>query len=758
MKAIRLLAIAGMTIALLPAVGNQATAIEADGNAALENQILVLLDDDQELPEDIEVIRDLGSDWVLATAPGNSLEASAALTAAGVVWEVNAVYELADDPLFSEQWGLHNTGQSGGTPDADIDAPEAWLESTGDPGQIVAVIDTGIDLDHPDLVDRIWVNSAEIPGNSIDDDANGYVDDVTGWDALDSDADPDDEHTWGHGTAVAGTVGASANGVGVVGVAPLTTLMPLRVCGGPCLLSAIVEAIHYAIDNGAHIINLSLGSPFANQSLEDAVSAANAAGVLVVAAAGNDSANNDSRPYYPASIDLPNVVSVAATDRNDLLASFSNYGATSVDLAAPGVDIVMPGIGGWVEKNGTSFAAPMVAGAAALVRSIRTDADAVDLKQVLLGSVDVLESLDGKTLTEGRLNAATAVQLAGDPVAIATATPSAGTLPFTVILDATDSFDPNGSVVSYEWELPDGLTLFGATVEWDPVDPQTHEVTLTVTDDEGNDTITTIEVLANRTPVAASSGSPLLGWTPLTVNLDGSGSSDDGGTIVDWSWTSGTASASGEVTDIVIDAIGRHEITLTVTDDFGAADTDAFRVLVGTDFVDTRTSIFRLDVTWMSAVGITRGCNPPYNNRYCPTDQVTRGQMAAFIARYLDLPMSDTDYFTDDDGSTFEADINRIAQAGIAKGCNPPDNNRFCQDNDVTREQMAAFIARALDLPLATQDYFVDDAGSVFEADIDRLAAAGITRGCNPPENDRYCPVDNVTREQMSAFMHRSNQ
>ena len=178
---------------------------------------------------------------------------------------------------------------------------------------------------------------------------------------------------------------------------------------------------------------------------------------------------------------------------------------------------------------------------------------------------------------------------------------------------------------------------------------------------------------------------------------------------------------------------------------------------VGSRFVDVpQSSLFFTEIEWLADEGITKGCNPPTNDLFCPNDPVSRGQMAAFLKRALHLDLSGNDVFTDDNNSIFEADINALAVAGITKGCNPPVNDRFCPDETVTRGQMAAFLNRALDLPPGIPDTFVDDNTSVFEADIDALAASGITKGCNPPVNDRYCPDNPVTRGQMAAFLYRA--
>jgi hypothetical protein len=176
----------------------------------------------------------------------------------------------------------------------------------------------------------------------------------------------------------------------------------------------------------------------------------------------------------------------------------------------------------------------------------------------------------------------------------------------------------------------------------------------------------------------------------------------------------------------------------------------------GGTFWDDYLNIHEANIEAIAATGVTRGCNPPTSDRFCPDDPVDRGQMAAFLARALDLPTTSTDYFTDDDESIFEDDINRLALAGITKGCNPPESDRYCPDSTVNREQMAAFLARAKDLPATDIDFFTDDDGSLFEGDINRLALAGITKGCNPPESDKFCPSNRVLRDQMASFLARA--
>ena len=178
-------------------------------------------------------------------------------------------------------------------------------------------------------------------------------------------------------------------------------------------------------------------------------------------------------------------------------------------------------------------------------------------------------------------------------------------------------------------------------------------------------------------------------------------------------------------------------------------------VIVG-HFTDDDGHLFEEDIDAIAEDGITKGCNPPANSNFCPDLDVDRGAMAAFIRRALDLPDSSTDHFIDDDDSIFEADINAIADAGITKGCNPPANNRFCPTAKVDRGAMAAFIRRAWNLPASSIDHFIDDNNSIFQADINAIADEGITKGCNPPTNNLYCPGDTVDRGAMAAFLRRA--
>ena len=331
---------------------------------------------------------------------------------------------VPNDPYFNNLWGLHNTGQTGGTSDADIDAPEAWNLTTGSPNVVVAVIDTGVDYNHPDLMANIWTNPGEIPGNGIDDDGNGYTDDVHGINAIADSGNPLDDY--GHGTHCAGIIGAVGNnGIGITGVCWTVRIMALKFLNsqGYGYMSDAIECIQYGIAKGAHIINASWGSYEDSQSLNDAIEAAKNADILFVAAAGNDRNNNDLEPAYPASSDCDNIISVAASDDNDHLASFSNYGPSSVDVAAPGVNIYSTLLNnGFDYKSGTSMATPHVTGLAALIKSYfwgspsrqngEPNPAAMGWQQIknrILSTAEQNPSLAGKILTGGRINAQAAL-------------------------------------------------------------------------------------------------------------------------------------------------------------------------------------------------------------------------------------------------------------------------------------------------------------------------------------------------------------
>lgn len=427
--------------------------------------------------------------------------------------------QLPNDPLFVNLWGLNNTGQTGGTNDADIDAPEAWNTPSANI-VTVGVIDTGIDYNHEDLSANMWKNSAEAAGQpGVDDDGNGYIDDVYGYDFVNNDPDPMDDN--GHGTHVAGTIAAvGENGVGVAGVnyhGKVAALKFLSATGSGTTTDA-VRALQYATQMGFKITSNSWGGGGYSQTLYDAISAANNAGALFVAAAGNSTNNNDAAPFYPASYTLPNIISVAATDKYDNLASFSNYGATSVDLGAPGVSIfstVPKGTcsscdpSGYRTLSGTSMATPHVSGAAAYLWGVYPNLSGLQIKDKLLISGDPKTALSGKTVSGKRLNLNNAMPAAAPsptptpipspspaPSPTPTPTPVPGT-PLTANAGADLNAFLNTSVTfqgvasgglspyTYSWNFGDGTTGSGQTVSKNFNKTGTFTVTLTIKDAAG---------------------------------------------------------------------------------------------------------------------------------------------------------------------------------------------------------------------------------------------------------------------------------
>ena len=286
-----------------------------------------------------------------------------------------------DDTYYSMLWGLHSQS------DRDIDAPEMWNHFQGSNSIMIGVIDTGIDYNHPDLQQNIWTNPGEIPGNGIDDDNNGFIDDVHGYDFVNNDGDPMDDN--GHGTHCAGTIGATGNNsLGVAGVmwnSQMVALKFLNAQGSGSTANAI-RAINYAAMMDIPITNNSWGSSTYSQALKDAIEASDK---LFIAAAGNDADNNDSIGSYPASYNLDNIISVAASNSNDEIAPFSNYGASTVDIFAPGQNILstVPN-NRYSYKNGTSMAAPHVAGVAGLLLSHSPTTDLMTIKNTILASAD----------------------------------------------------------------------------------------------------------------------------------------------------------------------------------------------------------------------------------------------------------------------------------------------------------------------------------------------------------------------------------
>jgi len=334
--------------------------------------------------------------------------------------EPNYIVQLAaepNDPMYQDAWSVGPSKPSGFR--SGIDTPSVWNLTVGAEGVTVAVVDSGVHLGHPDLAPNMWNNPGETgsgrEANGVDDDENGFVDDWRGWDWTDQDNEPID--LAGHGTMVAGTIGAQGdNGIGVSGVSWKSGLLSLRVLDeqGIGLSSDAAAAFTYAGEAGAQIVNASLTADMPSMAMMDAISSANE--TLFIVAAGNNSTNNDTQPRYPCNLQLPNVLCVAATDEFNGLASFSNYGAVSVDLAAPGVRILTTHPDGYVEFHGSSAATPHVSGVAALLWARHPEASVATISQALINGVEQLPQLQGKTFAGGRLNAAGALRQLGDTV------------------------------------------------------------------------------------------------------------------------------------------------------------------------------------------------------------------------------------------------------------------------------------------------------------------------------------------------------
>jgi subtilisin family serine protease len=431
--------------------GTKVYSAHRDKSKALyvDNQILVKLKPDVDLSDDAQGMSELvARPHGLGAEPLQSQRGGALyrVDLDGSLSVETAVEQMASDPrveyaepnyllfpslipndlLFSQQWSLMNTGVFGtGKPGADINATRAWDLTTGSNNLVVAVIDTGIDLSHPDLVSNAWENSREIIGNGVDDDGNGYIDDKNGWDFLHNRANTfENPDTDWHGTHVSGAIGASGNnGIGVTGVAWRVKIMSLKFLGSSTGNTAdAVKAINYAMDQkkrgvNVRIINASWGGPTSSASLKSAIIAAGNAGILFVCAAGNggdDGKGDDLEavPNYPAawSAEVSTIISVAAVDYADKYADFSNYGYTTTQVGAPGVNTysTIPG-GQYGYGVGTSMATPHVSGVAALLFSREPSLRPDQVRQRIVSTADPLPTLAGLVESSGRVNAYSAL-------------------------------------------------------------------------------------------------------------------------------------------------------------------------------------------------------------------------------------------------------------------------------------------------------------------------------------------------------------
>lgn len=324
----------------------------------------------------------------------------------------NGAFYTPADAKFGKLWGLRNTGSNGprgvnAVEGADVDALKAWEITKGDRAIKIAVIDTGIDYNHPDLRDQMWVNEAEANGQpGVDDDGNGYVDDIHGYDFANNDGDPIDGHS--HGTHCAGTIGASHNAIGVAGVMRDVQFVAVKFLtdSGSGSTEAAIKSIDYATKIGVDIMSNSWGGGGRSEALQEAIERANDAGIVFTAAAGNSSTDNDSRPHYPSNYNVDNVISVAATTAADELASFSCYGRSTVHIGAPGHEILSTvKNGGYASYSGTSMATPHVSGVIGLFLAENKDLTPLQIRNKVMVTSDPVAALRGKTINSGRINA-----------------------------------------------------------------------------------------------------------------------------------------------------------------------------------------------------------------------------------------------------------------------------------------------------------------------------------------------------------------
>jgi subtilisin family serine protease len=461
-----------------------------------------------------------------------------------------------NDPMFASLWGMDQPN------DFDINAPEAWDVFTGVQDTLIGDIDTVIDYNHPDLADNVWTNPNEIPGNGIDDEGNGYVDDVHGWDAINNDGDPMDDHS--HGTHVAGTMGGRGdNAVGVAGVNWRCSFIAAKVldAGGSGSDADIVAGFQYMAQCGAKLSNNSWGG-FGLKDGSDAPAlyaacqALNDQGHLLMFAAGNSNFDNDSSAYtfIPSSYEFDNLISVAAVDSAGNRSSFSCYGLSSVDLAAPGTGITstVPG-GGYATWNGTSMATPHVAGAAALLWAYHPGLDAADVKSRILGTVKPLTSMAGLCVTGGMLNLQSLI-VNGDPTSDAggdqTIEATGPTTEFT--LNGVGSSDPDKDDLFFEWFR--GLSVGTGNPLVLSQSIGTYEYELVVTDPHGANSSDTVNItiqdttdpvldtLSDINAVATSASGAVVNFSPEAEDLV------DGTIAADCTPTSGSTFAPGSTT------------------------------------------------------------------------------------------------------------------------------------------------------------------------------------------------------------------
>jgi type VII secretion-associated serine protease mycosin len=698
-----------------------------------------------------------------------------------------------DDPITSGQYSLDR-----------MRVRDAWSRDTG-ARNLIAVLDTGVQSSHPDLAGRV----------------------VRGYDFVNDDRFAADDN--GHGTWVAGIIAANANdGYGMAGISWSDKILPVKIMNreGTGSTSDLIAAIRWSADKGADIINMSVGGFPYSQIMQDAVNYAFRKGAVLVGAAGN---NHREERFYPASFD--NVISVSATQVNDEFSNWSSYGP-AVDVSAPGSSVLTTNCfkctyadhdswGAHTYISGTSFATPNVSGVLALIRARYPDATPQQVVNRLFNTVDDLGYAGwDKRYGRGRVNAhralgasvpypsrprgdsmernnglASAVKVrlgsttrpsiypAGDVDVFAVDVPRAGRLDVRVggVVDSraypwnksglpvdpiVELYTRSGTFikrVDNEWES--GTEVARVSVKgWTRIlvrilnyYPNGNREAYALTP-KFVDTIAPTATVVSPSPGEADVSrfiDPVVVFSEKVTNVTPT-------TLVLREVTTGVAVPTTVVlnpdrrrakivTPDRLDPLRRYrvEVRSTITDLSGNALVAANRGFTTglASFTDTAGTVFEREIEWLYASGITRGCT---QQRFCPKEDVTRAEMATFLSRAFDLPATERDYFTDDETSTHEDNINRVAAAGVTRGCRA---TKYCPTGIVSRAQMASSLARALALPPAEQDYFRDDDGTAHEDSINRMAAAGITTGCG---DGVFCPNGSVSRQGMAALLYRA--
>ena len=691
-----------------------------------------------------------------------------------------------NDPRFAsgELWGLHNTGQNGGTADADIDAPEAWDTTTGSNSVVVAVTDTGVAYDHPDLAPNIWANPGEVPGDGIDNDGNGRIDDHRGWDFISNDNDPRDFNA--HGTHVAGTIGARGNNAtGVVGVNWNVRIMPVRVLGtdGFGTLAGIADGFTYAAQEGARVVNASLGAEGGPEPLSMKAAIDAAPNTLFVVAAGNGGAdgigdNNDITPHWPCNHTSANLVCVAATTRTDARSGFSNFGATSVDLGAPGSAIVST----WLAfdsrfADGFESATGWVAGGTPNTWARTTETAAT-------GSFSATDSPGGNyaASTENWFRIPAPVSLAGRAGCnVAYGMNLATTNPDYFFIDASTNGGASWTEVAgwtgstgggwIDWgddlsqfdNVPSLHLRFGVFSPSAPVADGVH--------------IDDVDIRCVGTAYTASSYESIQGTSMATPHVAGvaalawaKNSSVSVASVKSALLNGGDPNAAlsgitvsgrrlnANGTLALIPASGTPELTVLKGGNGGGTITGT-GINCGSDCTESYPSgtMVTLTATPLYASTLTgwTNCDSPSGDTCTMTMSTSKTVTANFTTTptFADVPPTNPFYHY----------IEQLYDLGITQGCGTNGSGQllFCPSQSVPREQMAAFLVRAKGLtqlfpPTPT---FADVApGTTFFGYIERLYEQGITQGCGTNGSGQllFCPSQVVPREQMAAFLVRA--